>query len=56
MEVNETISGVHYKEEEKVRYIPDTVSKPYSAASGNVMPLKDEERYSVYISMAVPLM
>lgn len=28
----------------------------YSAASGNVMPLKEEDRYSVYISIAVPLM
>lgn len=34
----------------------DRQRKTYSAASGNVMPLKDEDRYSVYISMAVPLM
>jgi len=28
----------------------------YSAASGKVMPMKADDRYSVYISMPVPLM
>lgn len=42
--------------EEKKERGRETKRETYSAASGNVMPLKDEDRYSVYISMAVPLM
>lgn len=44
------------RERKKKKRERDSERETYSAASGNVMPLKDEDRYSVYISMAVPLM